>query len=103
MNPAELERKLIAAARSKPPGDRVPYAFEKRVMALLQTTPVLDYRELWGRALWRAAVACLALMLFLGALSLVTPRKTSSNDLSQDFENTMLASVSQDTDSASSW
>ena len=29
MNLAELERKLIAAARANPPSDRVPYAFEK--------------------------------------------------------------------------
>ena len=35
MNLAELQRKLIAAARANAPGDGVPYAFEKRVMALL--------------------------------------------------------------------
>ena len=35
MNLAELQKKLIAAARANPPGDGVPYAFEKRVMALL--------------------------------------------------------------------
>ena len=35
MNLAELERKLIAAARANPPSDRVPYAFEKRIMARL--------------------------------------------------------------------
>ena len=36
MNLAELETKLIAAARCHPPGDRVPYAFEQRVMARLR-------------------------------------------------------------------
>jgi hypothetical protein len=35
MNIAELKKKLIAAARANVPGDQVPYAFEKRVSALL--------------------------------------------------------------------
>ncbi len=104
MHLTELERKLIAAARSDPPRDHVPYAFEKRVMARLQTPPAPDSRELWARALWRSALACLVTMFLLGAFSLVTPPgRIPSNDLSQDFENAMLASVSQDTDPASSW
>jgi hypothetical protein len=99
MNLAELQRKLIAAARVHPPDDRVPYAFEKRVMALLRTRPILDNAALWARALWRGAVACLAVMLFLGALSLLAPQQSPPpNDLTQAFENTMLAAVDQDTD-----
>ena len=35
MNLAELQKKLIAAARTDVPGDQVPYAFEKRITALL--------------------------------------------------------------------
>ena len=58
MNLAELERKLIAAARANPPGDQVPYAFEKRILAHLATRPVADGWELWARALWRAAALC---------------------------------------------
>ena len=50
MNLAELERKLIAAARANPPGDQVPYAFEKRILAHLATRPVADGWELWARA-----------------------------------------------------
>ena len=89
MNLNDLHKELIAAARSQLPGDRVPHTFEKRVMALL-----------WARGLWRAALACLAFMLLLGTLVLATPpRNSPSNDLSQDFENTMLASMNQDTDS----
>ena len=53
MNLAELERKLIAAARANPPSDRVPYAFEKRIMARLAAWPVADSWALWARALWR--------------------------------------------------
>ena len=42
MNLAELEQKLVAAARANPPSDGVPYAFEKRIMARLATRPVMD-------------------------------------------------------------
>jgi hypothetical protein len=101
MNLAELQRKLIAAARARPPGDRVPYAFAKRVMALLPARPTLDPLALWARALWRAAAACLALTLLLSMLTLFLPATNSSpKDLTQAFENTMLAPVSQDADSA---
>ena len=97
MNLAELERKLIAAARANPPSERVPYAFEKRIMACLSARPVLDRWEQWGRALWRAAAPCIALMLVLGAWSVFAPQhNTPANDLSQQLEQTLLAAVDQD-------
>jgi hypothetical protein len=91
----------------------LPYAFAKRVMTLLQVQPVPDSRALWARALWRAAVCCLAIMLFLSAISFIsstdsTPPSDLSQDylsqdyLTQDFEKTMLASMDPDTDSLSS-
>lgn len=102
MNVIELERKLIAAARRRQPSDRVPYAFQKRVMTQLQHLPGFDGLALWAGALWRAAAACVAIVILLGALSLFIPSDSngsnSANDLSQAFENTMLASVDQDTD-----
>ena len=53
-------------------------------------------RILWARGLWRAAVACVALAVVCGAVSFFTPSAAdNSNDLSQDFENTLLASVDQ--------
>ena len=58
MNIVELQRKLIAVARANPPGDRVPYAFEKRVMACLAARRALDRGAFWVRALWRGAAAC---------------------------------------------
>src|ERR1035441_10170892 len=58
MNVTQLERKLIAAARANPPSDRVPYAFEKRIMAHLAAQPVVDDWALWARALLRAAAPC---------------------------------------------
>ena len=96
MNLAELQRKLIAAARADTPGGRVPYAFEKRVMALLASRVAPQNLELWVRGLWRAAVSCVAVALLCGAWALLTPAITpGSTDLSQDFENALLASVNQ--------
>jgi hypothetical protein len=95
----ELQNKLISAARSNPPSDRVPYAFEKRISALLAARPVLDRWAIWSRALWRGAVGCLAVLLLLGAGSFFLPHNSTTADLSQDFENTMLASADQDVNS----
>ena len=100
MNPVELQKKLIAAARANVPGDHVPYAFEKRVTALLVSRVSPQNLDGWVRGLWRAAVSCVAVALLCGAWSLLTPaiapaNSTASTDLSQDFENTLLASVDQ--------
>jgi hypothetical protein len=99
MNLAELEKKLIAAARANPPDEGIPYAFEKRILALATARPAADPTALWARALWRGAVVCLLLTLLFGALSLVLPRShAAANDLSQEFEKTMLSAVNQDSD-----
>jgi len=98
MKPDELQKKLIAAARTNPPSDRVPHAFEKRITALLAARPALDCWAMWSRALWRGAAGCLVVALLLGAGSLFLPHKGASDDLSQAFENTMLASSDQSTD-----
>ena len=104
MNLAELEQKLVAAARANPPSDRVPYAFEKRIMAHLATRPVADDWALWARALWRAAAPCVAIMLLLGAWSLFLPHSsTSATDLSQQLEQTLLAAVDQEQPADSTW
>jgi hypothetical protein len=96
MNLAELQNKLVAAARVQPLDDRVPHAFEKRVMALIAARAVADRWVFWTRGLWRAAAACVALTVVFGALSLFLPKAADNgNDLSQDFENTLLASVNQ--------
>jgi hypothetical protein len=96
MKLAELQKKLIAAARANVPGDHVPYAFEKRVTALLVSRVAPQNLDWWVRGLWRAAVSCVAVALLCGAWAVFTPKiTTSSADLSQDFENTLLASVDQ--------
>ena len=104
MNLDELQRILIAAARTKTPDDRVPLAFAKRIMARLSARPVLDEWALWARSLWRAAAPCAAIMLLLSAWSFLAPnRAASANDLAQDFENTLLAAVELEQPADSAW
>lgn len=45
--------------------DRVPYAFEKRVMAHIKQSPqlALSFWEQWNQALWRAVVPCFAIFI----------------------------------------
>src|SRR5262249_44265850 len=98
MNLAELQKKLIAAARAHPPDEGVPYAFEKRVRALLAARRVMDNPVLWVRGWWRAAVSCLAIALMLGVWVLFNPATgAGGEDLSQNFESTLLAAVDQNT------
>ena len=104
MNVEELQRKLIAAARANPPSDRVPFAFEKRIMARIADKPRLDEWALWSRALWRAAAPCFGIMVLLSAWSFFVPATPPpTNDLSQDFENTLVAAVAQDQPADSGW
>lgn len=104
MNLDEMECKLIATARANPPSGQVPYAFEKRVMALVAARRVEDDWTLWARALWRAAATCVAIMLLLGTWSLLTPQSSAPrDDLSRDLEQTLLAAADQDQPNDSSW
>lgn len=94
MSLVELQRKLMAAARSTPAADRVPYAFEQRVMASLRARALPDSWSLWACALWRGAAPCVAIMLLLAAWSAFAPAfGPSASDFSQDFDNTVLAAV----------
>jgi hypothetical protein len=97
MNSAELQNKLLAAARANVPGGQVPYAFEKRVTALIVSHIAPDNLALWVHGLWRAAVSCVAVTLLLGAWAMFSPvaSTATADDLSQNFENTLLASVDQ--------
>jgi hypothetical protein len=96
MNVAELQKKLLAAAPAQPPDECVPYAFEKRVMALLASRTEADRWVLWTRGLWQAAAACVAVVLLLALGFFFIPKASSNSaELSQNFENTLLASVDQ--------
>ena len=96
MNIVELQKKLIAAAKTEVLDDRVPYAFEKRVGALLASRVAPQNLDLWVHGLWRAAVSCVAIAMLCGAWTFFAPATPAgSEDLSQNFENTLLASVDQ--------
>ena len=69
MNLDKLQEKVIAIARKNTPSDHVPFAFEKRIMARLADASIPDGWILWGRALWRAAIPCLLLVLFVSVWS----------------------------------
>jgi hypothetical protein len=95
MNVIELQKKLIAAARANTLGDRVPFAFEKRIIALIPAMAPTDGVALWVRRLWQAAASCAAIALVCGAWAFFNPATNAGDDLSQNFENTLLASVDQ--------
>jgi hypothetical protein len=107
MNLEHLQNKLLAAAKANRPADRVPLAFEKRVLAHLTAKAPVDLTTLWSRALWRATVPCLALMLVLTGLALfptgttnsggntIVTTTTATDDLPTVFEQTLLASSDQ--------
>ena len=94
MNLAELERKLIAAARTKAPDDRVPYAFEKRIMARLRSPTRVDELAWWGRALWFGASACAAVTLAVGAWTFsLDDDIEQATSFSQGVEQSLFASA----------
>jgi hypothetical protein len=99
MNLEHLQKKLIAAARGNPPSDRVPYAFEKRILARLAERPATDVAALWARALWRAAVPCVAVTILFATLSFVfvssdsASASVSNDDVSEQFEQALLATA----------
>ncbi len=97
MDVDELQRKLIAAARAHQPSTAVPYAFERRISARIKSLAYVDQWALWAHALWRAAAPCIAVTVLLAAWSLLTaPSKPNGGDLSQEFENTVLAATDLD-------
>jgi hypothetical protein len=103
MNLDHLRQKLIAAARTIPPDDRVPYAFERRVMARLAGRAIRDDWALWARGLWGAAAPCLTLCLLLVVWSLISPDAAPSTDFSQELENTVLVAADPGQTVDASW
>lgn len=92
MNLNLLQEKLFRVARKTPPSDHVPFAFEKRIMAHL-AKPMVDAWLVWGRALWRAAAACVVAMAILGGWFFQSGNESA--DLSQDFEDTVFAVLNE--------
>lgn len=104
MDVAELEKKLLAAARANCPAATVPYAFEKRVLALVTSLHPGGVWEQLARGLWQAVAPCVAIMVLLCAWSLFHPLpEPSGNDLTVDFDRMVLAAADQEQNVESGW
>ncbi len=103
MNINRLQDKLMHAARRDTPSDRVPYAFEQRILARIRSEPAWDPMRLWVCALWRAAIPCVLATLALAAWAVFAPGPSVSTDvadLDAQLETTLMASVSIDNELA---
>ena len=74
---------MLAKTREIPADNRVPYAFEKRIMAHIKETskPVANLWELWGHSLWRAVIPCLAVMIFVAVWMKPPGETTGTSEL----------------------
>jgi hypothetical protein len=96
MNENDLHAKLMAAARKHPPGEQVPYAFEKRIMSHLSALPAPNVWSLWCRPLWQAALSCVAITAVCGLWAYGSRSNAEAADnFSQDFEAAVFAPVSE--------
>jgi hypothetical protein len=85
-------QKLIEAARSNPPSDTVPYAFEQRIMAHIRTLKPMDAWAVWSAGLWRAALACLAVTVLSTAWSIWGQRDSTAAEFALEFESAVAVS-----------
>jgi hypothetical protein len=76
-------------ARQVPRDERVPYAFEKRVMANLTSVFSQDPLTQWGAALWRAVAPCLAVTIIAAFVSFTQATEVSA-DLDVALETAVL-------------
>ncbi len=95
MNVNELHDKLMAAARNNPPSDKVPYAFEKRILSRLSGPATPDVWSQWGRPLWQAAIACIAITAACGVWAYHNEKPVETADFSQDFEAAVFAPIGE--------
>jgi hypothetical protein len=92
----ELHDKVIAVAKKNPPGDQVPYAFEKRIMSRLTSVAPLNSWALWGGPLWRAAVSCVAITILCALWSFAFSGPADAQEsFSQAFESAVIVPPSQ--------
>lgn len=93
MDLEKLHQKLMAVAKASPPSDRVPYAFEKRIMARLAAPLAVDVWADWGRWLWRGVAPCMSVMAAFGIWVFATMQpEPEHQNLEQAIENTLLSS-----------
>ena len=91
MNDEPLRQKLLASARAHPPSDRVPCAFDKRIMSRTRSRDVPDAWSAWGAILWRAVAPCFALMLMAGIGSFIM--QPASEDIGIQLDRVLFADL----------
>ena len=95
MKISDLEEKFWTTARTLPLDERVPYAFEKRIMTLVKSRGAVEPLAFWSRVLWRAAAPCIGVMLAVGAAAMLQNGQvlaTMEDEGYADFETAMVAS-----------
>ena len=92
MKQQDFQTQIYKAAAQLPLDDRVPYAFEQRVMMHLNAV-VLDAKALWGRLLWRAVIPCLGVMLLTSVLASMT---NETDAFAPDLESAVLAPIASE-------
>lgn len=88
---------FLRLARSIPDDSRVPYSFEKRILARIRqaSSPQPDLSATWAKFLWKAAAVCLAISLATGVLAsfIDAPAPAPPSILSIELEETVLAPI----------
>jgi hypothetical protein len=101
MNLEKVREKLIDAARKNPPGEQMPYAFEKRIMNRVTAMPAPNAWAAWAGPLWRAAASCVAITILCGVWSLAEKRQADAQEnFSQAFDAAVFAPLSQHAEDA---
>ncbi len=96
----QLQRKLMTAARSHPPSDSVPYAFEQRVMARLRAAQASGAGRAWAAVFWRAAAPGGIIAILLGLWTLTSTSGGNRTDsLDADLETTLCAAMDRSPES----
>ena len=84
----KIIEKLLFSVKNNPPSDRVPYAFEKRIIANITEQP--QTTDSWldlGRLLWRAVVPYTAVAMLAAATWLtISPAQNTHVAPSSDME-----------------
>ena len=88
-------RQITNAARCLVEDQRVPYAFEQRIMAHLRSAKVADLWSAWSGTMWRAAFSCLLISALTGAAVMVAD-PSRAELFASDLERTVLAPVDVD-------
>ena len=85
----KILEKMLTASR-KVANDRVPYAFEKRVMAHIKDTPqmTLSMWVQWSQGLWRSVIPCVAIMILVAVW---TNTRSTSNQATETSPSELIA------------